>query len=67
LMQQAGRVVTSEELWRAAWSGEPHDADQQIKSSIKGLRKALGDDANCIVTRRGVGFIFQLSPGAARR
>jgi DNA-binding winged helix-turn-helix (wHTH) protein len=67
LMQQAGRVVTSEDLWRAAWSGEPHNADQQIKSSIKGLRKALGDDADCIVNRRGVGFMFQLSPEATRR
>jgi hypothetical protein len=61
LMQQAGRVVTNEELWQAGWSDEPYSTDQQIKSSIKTLRKALGDDANWIVNRRGVGYMFRLS------
>jgi DNA-binding winged helix-turn-helix (wHTH) protein len=67
LMQRAGQVVTSEELWQAAWSGEPHDFDQQVKSGIKSLRRALGDDSDCIVTRRSVGYMFQLSQEAADR
>ena len=59
LMHRAGQVVSNEELWRAAWSDEPCNADQQLKSSIKSLRKTLGDVADCIVTRRGIGYIFQ--------
>ena len=58
-MQRAGQVVSNEELWRAAWSDESYNADQQLKSSIKSLRKTLGDDADCIVNRRGIGYIFQ--------
>jgi hypothetical protein len=65
LMQQAGRVVTRDELWRSAWSGDPHDAAQQLKSSIKSLRNDLGSDGDCIVNRRGVGYIF--SPNSADR
>jgi hypothetical protein len=61
LMQQAGRVVTNEELWRVGWADEPYNTDQQLKSSIKSLRRALGDDADCIVNRRGVGYMFQLT------
>jgi DNA-binding response OmpR family regulator len=59
LMQQAGQVLTSEELWKAAWSDQPYESDQQVKSSIRSLRKALGDEADCIVNRRGVGYMFQ--------
>ena len=59
LMQRAGQVVSNEELWRAVWSEESYNADQQLKSSVKSLRKALGDDASCIVNRRSVGYIFQ--------
>jgi hypothetical protein len=58
LIQREGQVVTSEELWQSAWSGNPHNADQQLKSSIKSLRRALGDDSHCIVNRRGVGYMF---------
>jgi len=66
LMQRAGQVVSNEELWQAAWSDEPYDADQQLKSSIKSLRKVLGDDADCIVNRRGVGYMFDLTQVANR-
>jgi DNA-binding winged helix-turn-helix (wHTH) protein len=61
LMQRAGQVVRNEELWQAAWSEESHNADEQLKSGIKSLRKALGDDADCIVNKRGVGYLFRIS------
>jgi len=59
LMQQVGQVVGNDELWQAGWLGEPYDVDQQLKSSIKSLRQALGDDADCIVSRRGLGYMLQ--------
>jgi len=62
LVEQAGQVVSNEELWRAVWPGEaPHNADQVIKSSIKSLRIALGEDARYIVNRWGVGYMFEIT------
>lgn len=63
LMRQAGQVVTNEDLWRAVWVDEPHNANQQLKSSIKSLRNALGEDRDCIVNRRGMGYMFQIIQG----
>jgi DNA-binding winged helix-turn-helix (wHTH) protein len=68
LMEHRGQVVSSEELDREVLSTslegqQEHEylGDERLKSAIKGLRKALGDEADCIVNKRGVGYIFQLS------
>jgi DNA-binding response OmpR family regulator len=60
LMQRAGQVASNEELWQAVRLGEPCNADQQVRSSVKNLRKALGNDADYIVNRCGEGYVFQL-------
>jgi len=68
LMKHQGQVVSNEELDREVLStsseGEreyEYLGDERLKSTIKGLRKALGDEADCIISKRGVGYIFQLS------
>jgi DNA-binding response OmpR family regulator len=59
LVQRIGEVISYEELWQAAWSEEPHNVVEQVKSGIKSLRNALDDDAGCIINRRGVGYMLQ--------
>ncbi len=64
LMQQPGQVVSYQDLWQAAWSEEPYNLVEQVKSGIRSLRNALDDDADCIVNRRGVGYMFRLRPNS---
>jgi DNA-binding response OmpR family regulator len=59
LMQRAGQVVSYEELWQAACPDEPYEAGRRLRSSIRSLRRTLGDDADCIVNVRGVGYLFE--------
>ncbi len=68
LMGHQGQVVSSEELDRkvlSPLSGGQYEyeylGDERLKSAIKGLRKALGSEADCIVNKRGVGYLFQPS------
>lgn len=64
LMQRQGQVISSQELDREALSvpGEPYEylSDERLKSAIKGLRRALGEDAACIENRRGIGYVFRV-------
>jgi hypothetical protein len=62
LMQQPGQVVSYEDLWQAVWSEEPYNLVEQVKSGIRSLRNALDGDADCIVNRRGEGYMFQIPP-----
>ena len=59
-LQQAGRVVTPQELEEALWPGEYVEDPERVRSLIKGLRKALGGEADCLATRWGVGYLFQV-------
>jgi DNA-binding winged helix-turn-helix (wHTH) protein len=66
LMQRQGQVVSNRELdhevmWASPEEQEKYEylGDERLKSAIKGLRKALGSEADCIVNRRGVGYMFQ--------
>ena len=65
LMQRQGQVVSNEELDREvlASSEELQEyeylGDGRLKSAIRGLRTALGDESHCIVNERGVGYKFQ--------
>ena len=70
LMERQGQVVSNEELDRevmVASSEEQQEYeyfdDERLKSAIKWLRKALGDEADCIANRRGVGYTFQVQAG----
>jgi DNA-binding winged helix-turn-helix (wHTH) protein len=66
-MERQGQVVSNEELEREVMATSPEEqqeydylGDERLKSAIRGLRKALGDEAGCIVNKRGVGYMFQL-------
>jgi len=67
LMGRQGQVVSNEELDREVISTSPEEqrkyeylGDERLKSAIRGLRQALGDEADCIVNKRGVGYMFKL-------
>jgi hypothetical protein len=61
LIRQTGQVVTPEELEKALWEDEYVEDPERVRAVIKSLRKALGDEANCLVTKWGVGYLFQVS------
>jgi DNA-binding winged helix-turn-helix (wHTH) protein len=67
LMERQGQVVSSEELdrevlWASIEDREKYQylGDERLKSAIKGLRKALGEDATCIENKRGIGYVFRV-------
>jgi Tol biopolymer transport system component/DNA-binding winged helix-turn-helix (wHTH) protein len=61
LANNAGRLVTREEIKSAIWNGTFVDFERGINKSIRQIRDALGDDADAptfIETRRGQGYRF---------
>jgi len=67
LIERQGQVVSSEELdrdvlWASAEEQQKYEylGDERVKSAIRELRKALGDEASCIAKKWGVGYMFQL-------
>jgi PAS domain-containing protein len=61
LIRHAGQVVTPEDLEKALWEDEYVEDPERVRAVIKSLRKALGDEADCMVTKWGVGYTFQVS------
>jgi len=61
LIRRAGQVVTPEELENALWGEEYVEDPERVRAVIKSLRKALGDEAECLVTKWGVGYMLQIS------
>jgi plasmid stabilization system protein ParE len=61
LIRRAGQVVTPEELEKALWGDEYVEDPERVRAVIKSLRKALGDEAKCLVTKWGVGYMLQIS------
>jgi hypothetical protein len=59
-LQHTGRVISPRELEDALWPGEYIEDPERVRSLIKGLRKALGGEADCLATRWGVGYLFQV-------
>jgi hypothetical protein len=59
-LQHTGRVISPRELEEALWPGEYVEDPERVRSLIKGLRKALGGEADCLATRWGVGYLFQV-------
>ncbi len=59
-LQHTGRVISPREMEEALWPGEYVEDPERVRSLIKGLRKALGDEADCLATRWGVGYVFQV-------
>jgi hypothetical protein len=61
LIRRPGEVVTPEELEKALWGNEYIEDPERVRAVIKSLRKALEDEAECLVTKWGVGYMFQIS------
>ena len=61
LIRHAGQVVTPQDLERALWEDEYVEDPERVRAVIKSLRKALGDEADCLATKWGVGYLFQVS------
>jgi DNA-binding winged helix-turn-helix (wHTH) protein len=53
-------VISFQELEEALWPGEYVQDPERVRSIIKSLRKALRDDADCLATRWGVGYLFRV-------
>jgi len=59
LAEHSGQVVAAEDLERAVW-GEAYVEDpERLKSVIKGLRRALGEEADRVENVRGVGYMWR--------
>ena len=61
ICQNAGRVVTPDQLLDKVWGEEYIGAAHLLQVNIARLRKKLGDDAkqpNYIITRSGIGYII---------
>ncbi|MCL2798647.1 MAG: response regulator transcription factor [Firmicutes bacterium] len=56
LIKKAGDVVTREELVRDIWGYEYFGDSRTVDIHIKNLRAKLGDNGDCIVSIRGVGY-----------
>jgi hypothetical protein len=61
LIRHTGQVVTPEDLEKALWEDEYVEDPERVRAVVKSLRKALGDEADCLVTKWGVGYLFQVS------
>jgi hypothetical protein len=61
MIRHAGQVLTLEELEKALWKDEYVEDPERVWAVIKSLRRALGDEADCLVTKWGVGYLFQVS------
>jgi DNA-binding response OmpR family regulator len=59
LIKEAGQVITPEELERAVWGEEYIEDPERLKSVIKGLRRALGEEAERLENVRGVGYMWR--------
>src|SRR5438552_18960466 len=57
LLEADGSLVTKEELLSRVWPGIVV-AEENLKVQIAALRKALGDDRDCIRTEFGRGYRF---------
>jgi hypothetical protein len=62
LVENAGRIVTREQLCRHVWGPDENVSDQTIDALVSRLRKRLLDadpSHDYLVTRRGFGLMFQ--------
>jgi DNA-binding response OmpR family regulator len=62
LYENAGRIVTREELCTYVWGNDENITDQTIDALVSRLRKRLSEldsEHDYIITRRGFGLMFQ--------
>ena len=56
LISRPGRVFTREQLLEKITGGETYVIDRNVDVHVRAIRKKMGDDAEFIVTVRGVGY-----------
>ncbi len=71
LVEHAGRLVTQDELLQALWP-ETYVQPEVLKSHIRDIRAALGDDAKSprfieTLPRRGYRFVASVSEGSSEK
>jgi hypothetical protein len=59
MVRNAGRVVSAAELEKALWAEEYIEDPERVRSVMKSLRKALGEDGDGLTTRWGEGYVLQ--------
>jgi hypothetical protein len=59
LIGQTGSVITTQELERGVWGDEYIEDPERLKSVIKGLRRALGEEATRLENVWGVGYMWR--------
>jgi hypothetical protein len=67
LLEQAGEVVTREELQKRLWPDTFVDVDHNLNTAINTIREVLGDSAESprhveTLPRRGYRFIGEMEP-----
>jgi DNA-binding response OmpR family regulator len=60
LTEQAGRLVSYEELAREIWPDEHYQESGRIKGLVSKLRNSLGPAGEHIENRRGLGYVLGL-------
>ncbi len=60
LVKRAGQVVTTQALEQALWDDNYIEDPERLKSVIKGLRRALGDQSTRLENVRGVGYGWRI-------
>ncbi len=65
LIRAAGRIVTRDELTAALYRRRASPTDRAIDMHVCNLRKKLGSHGALILTIRGAGYLFRVSPEAA--
>ncbi len=69
LASNAGRVMVHEDILRHVWGPEYRDATEYLRVYVRYLRQKIEKDPSnpqAIVTKTGVGYMFQLPEGQAR-
>ena len=60
LIEQAGQIIPPEALEQAIWGDEYIEDPERLKSVVKGLRRALGEEAAQLENVRGVGYMWRV-------
>ena len=59
LAQREGRVLTRQQLLDGVMGEEAFVTERTVDVHIRRLREKLKEAASCIITRRGIGYLFQ--------
>ncbi len=62
LAQREDRVFTRQQLLDGVMGEEAFVAERTVDVHIRRLREKLKEAASCIITRRGIGYMFQKEP-----